>query len=156
MTQPESQRPSPMAYLPGHVRQWLLDQPEVIALLHGGTITTRNIPDPLTVPHVTVAVVGHAGGDPMLRRLIVQVTPWCPDSVATGLDEDPDVTVWNLGATIGELLGRAKNIVIDDAHAWSASWVDGPIQLYDEKRGIDRVLYYAPVRFQIHLRRRKP
>lgn len=144
----------PMPYVPGAVRRWLLDKPEFVALLHGGTVTTRNLPDPLVKPHVLVATVGHVGPDPMLRRLLVQVTPWVADRSVTGLPEDPDVTVWNLAATAGELLGRAKNIVIDEDHAWSSVWVDGPVQLYDLERGPDRPLFYAPVRFQIHLRRR--
>ena len=144
----------PMPYIAGAVRRWLLDQPELVELLRGGTISTRDLPDPLTLPHVTVAVVGHVGPDPMLRRLMVQVTPWVPDLDVTGFDEDPDVTAWNFAATAGEMLGRAKNVVLDDRHAWSATWIDGPVQLYDEKRGKDSILFYAPVRFQVHLRRR--
>lgn len=144
---------APMPYVPGSIRRWLLDQPSFVDLLHGGKVTTRNLPDPLVKPHVLIATVGHAGPDPMLRRLLIQVTPWAADRSVTGLQEDPDVTVWNLAATAGELLGRAKNVIIDDDHAWSATWVDGPIQLYDE-RGKDRPLFYAPVRFQVHLRRR--
>lgn len=144
----------PMIYIPGEIRRFLSTTPEFISLLHGGRITTREVPDPLMVPHVTVAAVGHAGDDPMLRRLMIQVTPWAPGRDVSGLDEDPDVTAWNIAATAGEILGRARNIIADDAHAWSATWVDGPIQLYDKSRGADRVLYYAPVRFQVHLRRR--
>lgn len=144
----------PMPYIAGTIRQWLLEQPEFTALLHGGSVTTRDLPDPLTRPHVLVAVVGHNGPDPMLRRLMVQVTPWAPDAAVSGLDEDPDVTVWNLAATAGELLGRAKNQILDDQHAWSAVWIDGPIQLYDTERGPDRPIFYAPVRFDVKLRRR--
>lgn len=144
----------PMPYVPGAIREFLLNHPAVGELLHGGTISTRVLPDPLIKPHVLVAVVGHQGDDPMLRRLIVQVTPWAPDSDVSGLDEDPDVTVWKLAATIGEILGRTRNFVLDDNHAWTASWLDGPIQLYDTERGHDRPLFYAPVRFTVHLRRR--
>ena len=145
---------SPMAYIPGELRRWLLDRPEFVELLHGGDVTTRHLPDPLTKPQVLIATVGHIGPDPMLRRLLVQVTPWVADQSVTGLAVDPDVTVWNLATMAGELLGRARNIIIDDRHAWSANWVDGPIQLYDVERGADRPLFYAPVRFHVHLRRR--
>lgn len=144
----------PMIYLPGEVRKFLLKNEEISALLHGGNITTREVPDPLVKPHITVAAVGHVGDDPMLRRVMIQVTPWVPDRKISGIREDPDVTAWNLAATAGEILGRAKNVIADDAHAWSAVWVDGPIQLYDKSRGADRIIYYAPVRFQVHLRRR--
>lgn len=144
----------PMPYVPGEIRKWLSERQEFVDLLHGGKITTRNLPDPLERPHVLVAAVDNVGADPMLRRILVQVTPWAPDRTVSGLDEDPDVTVWNLAATAGELLGRAKNIVIDDDNAWTANWADGPIQLYDTDRGPDRVLFYAPVRFHVHIRRR--
>ena len=145
---------SPMPYVPGEIRKFLLANPDFASLLHGGAVTTRNVPDPLTTPHVIVATVGNQGDDPMLRRLIVQVTPWAPESDVSGLDEDPDVTVWNLAVMAGELLGRAKNIVIDDQHAWSATWVEGPIQLYDTLRGPTRPLFYAPIRIAVHIRRR--
>lgn len=144
----------PMPYAPAAIRAFLLDNPDFVDLLHGGEVTTRDVPDPLERPHVTVAVVGHAGTDPMLRRLMIQVTPFAPDSAVSGLDEDPDVTVWNLAAMAGEILGRAKNVVLSDRTAWSATWVDGPIQLYDHERGRDRPIFYAPVRFQVHLRNR--
>ncbi len=120
---------SPMPYAPGAVRKWLAGQQQFVDLLYGGEITTREVPDPLVRPHVTVAAVDHAGPDPMLRRLIIQVTPWVPGRDVSGLAEDPDVTAWNLAATAGELLGRARNVVLDEGHAWSATWIDGPIQL---------------------------
>ncbi|MEJ6019875.1 hypothetical protein [Corynebacterium sp. H113] len=145
----------PMPYPSGEIRKWLLQHEQFLALLQGGVVNTSEAPpDPLVKPHVTVAVTGHVGTDPMLRRLVVQVTPWAPTCEVSGLTEDPRVTVWNLAATAGELLGRARNIVLDDKHAWSATWLDGPVELYDTKRGADRPLFYAPVRFQVHLRRR--
>ncbi|MDU0478390.1 hypothetical protein QVA66_03945 [Staphylococcus chromogenes] len=144
----------PMPNPSAAIRKWLLAQPEFMELLQGGTVSTRDLPDPLTKPHVLVAVVGHAGPDPMLRRVIVQVTPWVPNTDVSGLTEDPDTTAWRIGAAAGELLGRAKNQRIDEDNAFSAVWLDGPIQLYDEKRGKDRVLFYAPVRFQVHIRHR--
>lgn len=146
--------PTPMPYIPGAIREYLLHHDEIQDLLHGGTITTRNVPDPLTVPHVTVATVGGTGADPMLRHLTVQVTPWAPAREISHLDEDPDVTAWNLAATAGEILGRARNIIIDKDHAWSARWIDGPVQLYDTSRGADRILFYAPVRLTVNIRRR--
>ena len=144
----------PMPYAAGAIRAYLLDEERFTGLLHGGEVTTRDVPDPLVRPHVTVSVVGHVGPDPMLRRLMVQVTPFAPPAEVSGLDEDPDVTVWNLAATAGEILGRAKNVILSDRTAWSATWVDGPIQLYDHERGRDRPIFYAPVRFQVHLRNR--
>ena len=136
------------------VRKLLLDNPEFVELLNGGTVSTRDVPDPLVKPHVTVAVVGMSGNDPMLRKPMVQVTPWVPDTDVSGSDEDPDVTAWNIAATAGHVLGRKRNVVVDDDTAMSIEWIDGPVSLYDTKRGKDRVLYYAPVRFVCALRHR--
>lgn len=144
----------PLPYVAGTIRRFLKEKPEFMELLHGGRITTRNLPDPLTKPHCLVAVTGHVGDSPFMRRLIVQVTPWAPERSASGLREDPDVTVWKAAAMAGELLGRAKNIVVDEQNAFNATWLDGPVQLYDFGRGQDRPLFYAPVRFQIHIRHR--
>ena len=144
----------PMPYVPGEIRKFLLESEEFTALLHGGAVTTRTVPDPLTLPHVVVAAVGNQGADPMLRRLVIQITPWVPPAEVSGIDEDPDVTAWNLAAMAGEMLGRAKNKIIDDKHAWSATWLEGPIQLYDTTRGPTRPLFYAPIRIAVHIRRR--
>lgn len=143
----------PTAYIPGEVRKYLLADEEFIRLLHGGAVTCREVPDPLTKPHVTVKAVGHQGGDPRLHRVLIQITPWVPRPDVSRIPEDPDITAWNLATRAGELLARAKNIIVDDTHAWSAHWVDGPIQLEDKNRGLDRIIYYAPVRIGVHLRR---
>ena len=142
-------------YLPGALRKFLASNEQFSQLLYGGKVTTREVPDPLTRPHVTVAAVANQGEDPMLRRLMVQVTPWVPDRDISGLDEDPDVTAWNLAVTAGKLIGHAKNEIIDADTAWNATWVEGPIQLYDKTRGADRLIFYAPVRFRVKLRDRK-
>lgn len=144
----------PMPYIPGEVRKLLLADAEFLSLLHGGKVTCREVPDPLSVPHVTVKSVGNQGNDPMLRRLIVQVTPWVPGRDVSGIEEDPDVTAWNLASYAGEKLGRSKNIIIDDSHAFSMNWLEGPTQLEDKTRGVDRVIYYAPIRIAAHVRRR--
>lgn len=68
---------APMPYAPGEIRKFLLQSEAFTELLHGGKVTTREVPDPLVKPHVTVAAVGHVGDDPMLRRLMIQVTRGC-------------------------------------------------------------------------------
>lgn len=95
------------AYLPAEIRKYLLHDTEFAELLHGGKNTCREVPDPLVKPHVTVKNVRNQGIDPMLRRLIIQVTPWIPNPDLTKLTEDPDVTAWNLAWRAGELLSRS-------------------------------------------------
>ena len=145
-------------YLPGQVLTYLESDPQLRTYLHGGTLSCREVPDPLGKPHVTVKMVGNQGSDPMLRRVLLQITPWIPARATSGINEDPDVTAWNIAMRAGELLAKAKNIHIpgDDRHAWSATWIDGPVQLEETTRGKDRPIYYAPIRVAVHLRRRVP
>lgn len=144
----------PMPYPSITVRRLLLDNDDFVSLLHGGTVSTREVPSPLTKPHVTVAVVGMGGDDPMLRRPIVQVTAWVPDTDVSGLDEDPDITAWNIAATAGQILGRKRNVELDENTHMSVEWIEGPFSMYDTKRGKDRVIYYAPTRYMCSLRHR--
>lgn len=147
--------PLPMPYVPGLLIRHLLDHKNFTELLHGGEVSTRTIPDPLTRPHVTIKTIPGAGGDdPMLRTFLVQITPWAPSRETSGIDEDPEVTVWNLAATAGEILGRARNVVLDERHAWTTRWVEGPFNLDDTEQGIDRPVYYAPIRIRFQMRRR--
>lgn len=144
----------PMPYPSIAIRRLLLDDDTFVDLLHRGTVSTREVPNPLTKPHVTVAVVGMGGDDPMLRRPIVQVTPWVPDTDVSGLEEDPDVTAWHIAAMAGQVLGRKRNVALDESTHMSIDWVEGPMSLYDTKRGKDRVIYYAPTRFMCSMRHR--
>lgn len=145
-------------YLPGEVKTFLESDSTLRGYLHGGRFSCREVPDPLVKPHVTIKMVDNQGPDPMLRRIILQITPWIPARTTSGINEDPDVTAWLIAMRAGELLAKAKNIHVpgDDQHAWSASWLEGPVQLEDLKRGKDRPIYYAPIRVAAHLRRRVP
>lgn len=142
---------TPYPYIPGHVRRYLLDQPEVAEKLGDGRIVAGgSIPDPLTGLHVRVGVTGQSGSTPRARRILVQVTPWFPeDPSVTGTYEDPAMVVWEMATVMGQAAARAKNEVIDEHTAWRAEWIEGPIELFDVKRGPDRPLLYTPITLKV-------
>ena len=141
---------TPYPYISGYVRRFLLDSPDVQRVLRGGRIGTGPVPDPLTVPYVRVAVSGQVGSTPRARTLLVQVTPWLPaDESVTNLGEDPALVVWELATTMGQVAAQARNVVIDERTAWNAKWIEGPVELFDQARGPDRVLLYTPIVLEV-------
>lgn len=141
---------TPYPYIPGYVRRFLLDSPDVQRVLRGGRIGTGPVPDPLVKPYVRVAVSGQVGSTPRARNLLVQVTPWLPaDETITNLDADPSTVVWELATTMGQVAAQARNVVIDERTAWRAEWIEGPVELFDQERGPDRGLLYTPIVLQV-------
>lgn len=142
---------TPYPYIPGHIRRYLLDQPEVLDRLDGGRIVAGgSIPDPLTGLHVRVAVTGQSGSTPRARRLLVQCQPWFPeDPMVSGTDQDPSTVVWDMATVIGQAAAQAKNEVIDEHTAWKAEWIEGPVELFDVKRGANRALLYTPITLKV-------
>lgn len=140
----------PYPYIPGYVRKFLLADPDVRRELRGGRIGTGPVPDPLREPYVRVAVSGQVGSTPRARRLLVQVTPWCPaDPDVMGTDEDPSTVVWGIATTAGQVAARARNETIDAHTAWRAEWIEGPVELFDQERGPDRGLLFTPIVLEV-------
>lgn len=143
-------RVNPFPYISGHVRRYLLDHPDVIEALGSGRIGTDPVPSPLRDIYVRVAVTGQSGSTPRRRQLIVQVTPWLPaDPETTDATYDPAEIVWDVATVIGQVGAQARNVTIDEHTAWSAEWIEGPTELFDDERGIDAALLFTPVTFLV-------
>lgn len=142
---------TPYPYIPGHVRRFLLEQPEVVEALGDGRIVAGgSIPDPLTGLHVRLGVVGQAGSTPRARQILLQCASWFPeDPTITGTGEDPTTVVWNMATVIGQAAAKARNQAIDEHTAWKAEWIEGPVELFDVKRGQDRSLLHTPIVLQV-------
>lgn len=142
---------APIPFAPGAVRELLLSASEFTDLVPGASVSTRNVPNPLTGPYVTLAAPGNVGVDPMLRRPMVQINAWTPKIEILGGTTDPEEVSWNIAALAGQLIGRAKNIAFRGA-AWSGTWIDGPITMVDTQRGVDYPLFRAVVRVELKMR----
>lgn len=141
---------TPYPYISGYVRKFLAEHPDVQAVMRGGRIGTGPVPGELDRPYVRVAVSGQVGSTPRARHLLVQVTPWYPEDVSvTGSDDDPQMVVWEIATTIGQVAAMARNELIDEHTAWKAEWIEGPVELFDKERGEDRALFYTPIILQV-------
>ncbi|NKR90551.1 hypothetical protein GS483_00205 [Rhodococcus hoagii] len=142
---------APLPFAPGAVRRFLLSKPEFTALVPGTAVSTRELPQEITGPCVTLAAPGNVGVDPMLRKPLVQINAWTPKIEILGGTTDPEELSWNIAALAGQLLGRAHNIEFRGS-AWSGRWVDGPITMVDTQRGVDFPLFRAVVRVELKMR----
>ncbi|MCM6778031.1 hypothetical protein NDR87_30950 [Nocardia sp. CDC159] len=142
---------TPILFAPGAVRAFLVAQPAITARVPAGSITTRELPDPINGPFVILRAPGNVGVDPLLRRPLVQVDAWAPKIEILGGSTDPEELTWDIAALAGELLGRAPSQEFRGS-AWKATWTDGPITFVDTKRGADQPLFRATVRVELKMR----
>lgn len=142
---------APLPYTPGAVRVFLIAQPAFTALLPAESLTTRDVPDPITGPFGTLRAPGNVGSDPLLRSPLIQFDSWVPKIEVLGGTKDPEELAWDIAAMAGQLLGRARAQEFRGS-TWKARWTDGPITSVDKTRGPDQPLYRATVRFEVHMR----
>lgn len=142
---------APIPFAPGAARLFLIAQPSYTALVPAESVSTRDTPDPITGPFVTIRAPGNVGVDPMLRKPLIQIDVWVPKIEVLGGTTDPEEVAWNIAALSGQLLHRAKPQEFRGS-AWTARWTDGPINSVDKTRGPDQPLYRAIVRVEMKLR----
>lgn len=140
-----------LPFAPGAARLFLLADPSFLELISAEHVTTREVPDPLRHPCMTIQATVNRGVDPMLRRPLLQIDTYTPKHEIIGGDIDPEVVSWRIAARAGRLLGRAKNIEFDGA-SWSGHWVEGPVTMVDRTRGVDHPLYRALIRVELKMR----
>lgn len=142
----------PIAFAPGAVREFLLTRDEFTSMVDPLSVTTRELPERIVKPCATIRAVGNVGVDPMLRRPLLVFNAWVPPISVMGGTTDPDEVAWDIAATVGQLIGRARNIKFRDSQ-WSGDWKTGPIVPDPEiLRGTDLPLYRAFVTLELKMR----
>jgi hypothetical protein len=142
----------PVPFAPGALREFLLSKPEFAQLVPPKMVTTRELPDKITGPCVTIRVPGNVGVDPMLRKPLLVINAWVPKWEILGGTTDPDEVAWDIAALAGQLIGKARNIPFRES-TWAGDWKTGPIVPDpDVKRGVDNPLYRAFVTVEMKLR----
>lgn len=142
---------APIPFAPGAVRKFLVESATFTALVPASSVATRDLPDKIRGPFVTIRAPGNVGSDPMLRRPLVQIDAWVPKIEILGGTTDPEEVAWDIAALAGQMLGRCKAQDFRGA-AWNARWVDGPITFVDTKRGVDNPLFRATIRVELKMR----
>ncbi|MCU1640913.1 MAG: hypothetical protein JWN03_1188 [Nocardia sp.] len=141
----------PIPYAPGALRVFLVAQEDLTALVPAASVTTRDVPDPIRGPFVTLRGVGGSGDDPLLRTPTVQVDAWAPSLEILGGTTDPEEVAWDIAAMAGQLIGRARNISFRGS-AWSGHWRTGIVTAIDKTRGPDQPIYRATIRVDLKMR----
>lgn len=143
---------APIPYAPGAIREFLLSNEAFTNLVPASSVTTRELPDVISRPCVTIRAVGNVGVDPMLRRPLLVINAWVPPISVMGGTTDPDEIAWDVAALAGQLLGRARNVKFRES-VWSADWKTGPVVPDPEaKRGSDIPIYRAFITVEMKLR----
>jgi hypothetical protein len=142
---------APIPFAPGAVRLFLVNQPAFTALVPAASVSTRDAPDPITGPFVTIRAPGNVGVDPLLRSPLIQIDAWVPKLEILGGTKDPEEIAWDIAAMAGQLLGRVRSQEFRGS-AWKARWTDGPITSVDKTRGADQPLFRATVRVELKMR----
>jgi len=123
-------RALPLPYMLIPVRRLLLEEAAFVSLLDGGTVTTRDLPEKLTVPAVVVRSTWQDGEDANLRNPTVQVIGVVPPDYAPEsgphAGKDPDEVAWDIVALAAVILDATRNEDFRGA-AWAASWTEGPV-----------------------------
>ncbi|WP_032384698.1 hypothetical protein [Rhodococcoides fascians] len=137
---------------PGALRQFFRGNAELTALVAEDHITTRELPDVINAPFVTLAAVDNSGEDPMLRDPVVQLDVWVPKWEILGGEVEPEELAWN----IADLAGRLAHTAHPDIRrfrncTWKARWSVGPLTDVDLERGPDLPLYRALVRWDLKM-----
>lgn len=139
-------------FAPGAVRAFLVGRGEFLARVDASHISTREVPQKITGPFVTLRATGNVGPDPMMNNPIVQIDTWVPKIQILGGTTDPDELAWDISVLARDLIVRARNVTFRTA-AWSGHWVDGPITFPpDVTRGVDFPLYRATCRVELRMR----
>lgn len=139
-------------FAPGAIRDFLINNAEFTALVPAENISTRDIPDPLTGPFVTLSAPSNYGEDPMLRRPMIQCDVWVPKLEILGGDTDPEELAWNIADIAGRLVHKAPSSQRRFRNgSWKATWIDGPITDVDKERGPENPLFRALVRWDLKM-----
>ena len=142
---------APLPFMPAAVRQFLISRTEYTSLCSAANTTTRELPQALTAPCVTIRATVNQGVDPMLRRPLIQIDAWTPSIEKLGGTTDPEEVSWNVASMAGQLLGRARNVEFRGT-AWTGSWLEGPVMFVDTTRGTSLPLYRSMIRVELKVR----
>ncbi|MBE7190705.1 hypothetical protein, partial [Jatrophihabitans endophyticus] len=117
--------------------------------------TTRELPNPLSAPAVTIRAPGNVRANMRQSQVRIMVNAWVPGAdVLADLDDpifatDPEELAWDIAALAGDILdvrsvmGRGPSFPYRDA-SWRGQWTEGPtLPDPDLSRGADTPLYRA-------------
>ncbi|HMS75608.1 hypothetical protein [Gordonia sp. (in: high G+C Gram-positive bacteria)] len=151
-----------LPFAPGAAREILRADPDFVALVGAdpSVITTRELPDPLVRPCVTIAAAINRRLNEQVSSVRLMLNAWVPKAELLvdnlGLVIDPEELAWNIAATAGQILdmrrmmGRGPSFEFRGAR-WRGVWDEGPTTLVDVERGPDNPIYRAVIQVQMNI-----
>lgn len=145
-----------LPFAPGAAREVLLANEEWQELLPDPSwTTTRELPNPLTRPCVTIVAPGNQRLNLRQSQVRVMVNVWVPKAellleLDPPVEIDPEEHSWDIAALAGEILnmksmmGRGPSFKFRGA-TWRGEWINGPITMVDIDRGDDHPLFRSLV-----------
>ncbi|MFT3661994.1 MAG: hypothetical protein QM809_11490 [Gordonia sp. (in: high G+C Gram-positive bacteria)] len=140
-----------MPFAPGAARELLLADDEFVGMLAGGTVTTRELPDPLVGPCVTISAGVNRRQNPGQSQVRLMISVWVPKPEilvdrTPPILTDPEELAWDIADAAGrvlarrQLMGRGASFTYRGM-TWRGIWDMGPTTLVDTARGKDNPLY---------------
>ncbi|MFT4127292.1 MAG: hypothetical protein QM662_13825 [Gordonia sp. (in: high G+C Gram-positive bacteria)] len=154
-----SQNPAPaLPFAPGAARELLRSRPEFLALLGDdpSLITTRELPDPLTRPVVTIQAAVNRRENITTSRMRLMISVWVPlmqvfvDDGTTQRQVDPEELAWDIAAMAGQILDMRRYMGMGPSFtyrgaSWRGQWDEGPATLVDTDRGPESPIFRAVI-----------
>lgn len=138
-------------FVPGAARELLRSTPELVELIGDdpSSITTRELPDPLTRPVITIFTGVNRRENLELSRARLLVSVWVPKAeilVDQGITVDPEELSWDIADLTGRIFDQHRMMGRRGGFEWRgmrwrAEWDAGPTTLVDTERGVENPLY---------------
>lgn len=146
--------PSPIPFVPGAVRELLRANEDMVALMRSAdAITTRELPNPLVGPAMTIRAPGNNRPNIRVSEVRIMCSVWVPPAevlvdLDPSIETDPEEYAWDVAALAGEILnsrslmGRGPSFKFRNS-SWRGEWINGPVTMVDTDRGDDHPIFRA-------------
>ncbi|MGB6246111.1 hypothetical protein [Gordonia sp. (in: high G+C Gram-positive bacteria)] len=144
-------------FAPGAARELLRSSPEFLDLVGDdpAAITTRELPDPLTGPCVTIYTGVNRRQNIEMSKARLLVSVWVPKSEVlvdrpVPILTDPEELSWDIADLAGRIfdqrrgMGTGRSFEFRGA-TWRAEWDAGPTTMVDRERGVENPLYRSVI-----------
>lgn len=145
-----------LRFAPGAAREVLRANDEWQQLLPDPSwTTTRELPNPLLRPCVTIVAPGNNRINVRQSQVRLMVNVWVPKSevlqdMTPPVEIDPEEHSWDIAALAADILdmksmmGRGPSFEFR-GQTWRGQWINGPITMVDKERGEENPLFRSIV-----------
>ncbi|AON97380.1 tail terminator [Gordonia phage Nyceirae] len=146
-----------LPFAPGAAREILRTDEQIVEGIGNdpALITTRELPDPLRGPAMTIRAGVNRRENASLSKIRLLISVWVPKAellvdLAPPVLTDPEELSWNLAVRAAEvldmkrLMGRGELFTFR-GQQWRGQWDGGPTTMVDLERGPENPLYRSVI-----------